>query len=111
VHLAGLFQSPFDKLGVHEFADERGGDRFDLRSGNQIFYLPGDPLRRIKIHIGLAHQGIDDPLSIPAQHCLVRGADKEGHIGRFRFFFELLTILFHLDYGCHLISPFVLILR
>ncbi len=68
VHLAGLFQTPFNQFGVNQFADQRRGNHFDLGSDDQILHFPGNLFCRIDINISFSEQGIDDPLTIPIVH-------------------------------------------
>src|SRR3990172_396642 len=78
MHLAGLLKALFDQLGVNQFADERSSYHFDLRGGDQLLYFTSDLSGGVGIDIGFPKEGVDDSLTVPIFHGVIRGTDKKN---------------------------------
>ena len=82
VHAARPLEAVLEELGVHQFADQRGGEHPDLEGADLLLHLAGDEFGRLALEEGLAHEGVDDALAAPLHHPLGGGAHEERRIGR-----------------------------
>ena len=81
MHAPGLFQPHLQELGVDQFADQRSGDGLDRAGLDGFFHVAADFLGGIAVDEGLAQQGVDDALAVPAGDVFLGGADEEGLVG------------------------------